>query len=246
MQHGAGVNREVYRLDAGRLPLAKGRARRAVALRLALVASLTVAVLAADATTLKAALDVTFWVALAAGALAPFALWSAGRRVRRSWNAFEMSLGADALAVAEVHKHRTTIRRVQVVAIAERRGGLWVRARVDEGRDRVHIPSDVEGYADVRARLGGWRPIAQHRTRGPVLAALLLATAVAGGSALALATHTPALVAAGLMLVSALGATAIVDVASHPALGVSLKAAVVVTAVAGPVVLWMQIAHRIG
>jgi hypothetical protein len=243
---GAGPDREVYRLDSRRLPLAKGRARWRLSVKLALAASVAVAALAADAGSLKAALDVTFWVAVVALLLAPFALWSAGRRVRQSWNAFELSMGGDVLAVATPHRRKTTIRRDHIVAIAERRGGLLVQAAGDDGQRRVYIPADVEGYRDLRGRLARWRPIVRRRTAGVPWAAFVLALIAAGGTALTLAVPTPSLAAAGVTLVTALGAAAIIDAALHSALGLGLKVAYIATVATGLAILWIQVARRMG
>lgn len=243
MEPGAALPPEIYRLDAHRLPEAKGRARRRTSVVLAVLTCAATAVVAMDAPTIRAALDAGLGVAAVAAILAPLALWSAGRRVRRSWNAFELAIGPQSLRVAAPRLPRTTVHRADVVRIIERPSGLFVRTARRAVRARV--PRDIEAYRDVRARLEGWGPIARRWDPRAISSALALGAAVAGGVCLALVADVPAAVAAGLVFVAAVAILAVVDAALRPALGPAAKIAMGAVVATGLFALFTQVSQRL-
>src|SRR5262252_6994868 len=151
LDRGAALPPEIYRLDAHRLPLAKGRARRRTSFGLALASGIAAGLLAIDAPSFRAALDTALAVAAILAVVAPYALWAAGRRVRRSWNAFELGIGPSSLRLAAPGVPRTTVMRAEVVKVVERGSSLTVRSAA--GGRAARIPADIEAYGDVRARL---------------------------------------------------------------------------------------------
>ena len=223
---------EVYRLSMEKLPLAVGRARRMAFLRLAVATTAVVALLTPLASSPPDAVDVALVVALLALVAIPYVLWRAGRRVRRHWNAFELAIGADTVRVAAKGEGRVTIRRDDVTSIVEGATGLLVRSA--QPGDVVHVPRTVEGYLDVRTRLGTLRPIS------PRADALAWCFAVAGagavGAAVALPLWERAPGIAGGLIVSqvALAVFAAFEIAGHPGLGRGAKfVAIALISVAG-------------
>ena len=139
MEPGAALPPEIYRLDAHRLPLAKGRARRRTSLGLALASGIAAGLLAIDAPSFRAALDTALAVAAVLAVVAPYALWAAGRRVRRSWNAFELGIGPSSLRLAAPGVKATTFTYPKLITYTEQ----W-----------LHLPS---GYLQIKA-VEGLRP----------------------------------------------------------------------------------------
>jgi hypothetical protein len=147
---------EVYRQSIEKLPRAVWRARR----RTAVHVLLAMATLIAFATLIPAepedAIDLALILATLGLFASPYFLWRAGRRVRRYWNAFELSIGAESMRVAAKGAGRVSIRRDEVSTIIEDTDGLDVLSRSGE---IAQVPTTVEGYGDARARLGAWAPI---------------------------------------------------------------------------------------
>ena len=154
---------EVYRLSMEKLPLAVGRARRLALLELLVAATALVAVaeLALRGSTAATDAALVVWGLAAVGF--PYVLWRAGQRVRRRWNAFELSIGGDTLRCAARGAGRVIMRLDEIASIAEGAGGLVVRSS-DPGVV-VRIPRTVEGFVDVRARLAARRPIEGAKAR---------------------------------------------------------------------------------
>jgi hypothetical protein len=163
---------EVYRQSIEKLPRAVSRARRRAAVHVVLVAALVIALVTRLPAEPGEAVDRALLLATLALFASPYFLWRAGRRVRRYWNAFELSLGAESMRVAAKGAGRVSIRRDEVAEITEGTGGLDVTSR--EGTV-AQVPTTVEGYGDARARLGEWSPI-RWRVDGRRWGAALLGT----------------------------------------------------------------------
>jgi hypothetical protein len=235
---------EIYRLDAHRLPRAKARARRRASVALAVAAAAATVALAFDASTLRAALDWAFGVATGAAILAPYALWRAGRRVRRSWNGFEVAIGPHSLRVAAPGVGRVILPRDEIARIVETSAGLSVRTAAPARR--AEVPVDIEAYTDIRARLAAWSPVVRRRHVRAVAGAVALAVACGGAAAAALAAPLPSLAAAGLVFVAAVGALAVVDVALRPGLAPGVKAVLAASIGAGLYLLFARVLGRMG
>jgi len=242
METGDALPPEIYRLDAHRLPWAKGRARRRVSALLAVAAAAATLATASGAPTLRAALDAALGVVVVAGVVAPYALWSAGRSVRRSWNAFELAVGPHSLRVAAPGLPRLTVPRAEITSIVERRSGLTVRTAA--GGPAARVPADVEAYAEIRARLAKWTPIVRRFDARAALSATLLATACGACALLALASVSPVASVAALMFVTMIGTLALVDVALRPALQPTTRTLLAVVIAAGLVGLLAQALSR--
>lgn len=187
---------EVYRLSMAKLPLAVGRAQRFEVLRVFAVATVVTALLTALTSTPSEALDVALVMGAVAILALPYALWRAGRLVRRHWNAFELAVGSGTVRAVAKGEGRVTIPHGDIASISEGVAGLDVRS-IQPGVV-VRIPRTVEAYADVRARLAAVRPIAVRPE------AVAWCGAVVGGGVLAalamVLPRVPGGVALGLML----------------------------------------------
>jgi hypothetical protein len=148
---------EVYRQSIEKLPRAVSRAWRGGAVRVVLATSGLIALMTALPGDAEIAVDRALVVALLGVLSAPYFMWRAGRLVRRYWNAFELSIGADSMRVSAKGAGRVSVRRDGVRSITEGTDGLHVTSV--EG-DVARIPTTVEGYVDARARLAAWHPIA--------------------------------------------------------------------------------------
>jgi hypothetical protein len=87
----------------------------------------------------------------------PYALWQARLRVRRRWNAFELSIGPTNMRCAARGAGRVTLPLDGITSITEGSSGLVVHAAASSSR--IHIPRTVEGFVDVRQRLAHRWPI---------------------------------------------------------------------------------------
>lgn len=241
MEPGPALPPEIYRLNAQRMPWVKGRARRRISVLVALATTVVAGVVTMDAPSLHAALDAVFGVGVLAAALAPYALWSAGHRVRRTWNAFELAVGSQFLRVVSPGV-RNTVLRSEVVKIVERADGLVVRSTATSGI--AFVPVEIEAYADVRARLAAWSPIIRRRSPRIIAAVLVLGGAVAGGAYLALTAAMPAVAVAGFVFVTSVGSLAVVDIALQPALLPGTKILLGAVAAAALIALFTQVIHR--
>jgi hypothetical protein len=242
MESGDPLPPEIYRLDAHRLSRAMGRARRRASLVLAATAAAATWIAASDETTLRAALDPALAVVAVAAGVAGYVLWTAGRRVRRSWNGFELGIGPRSLRVAGPGYPRVTVSRDQVVGILERAGGLTVRGSGASAR----VPRDVEAYGDIRARLATWSPIVRRWDPRAAVVAILLAAASAGCVYLALTNESPPIAVASVVFVTAVSLLAIVEVALHPSWQPTPKIVVSLVTGAALFALLAHIVHRAG
>lgn len=148
---------EVYRLSMEKLPLAVGRARRAAFVGALVVVTVLLALvaLAFDGSGLGTDIGLVIWGLSIL--LVPYAAWTAGTRIRRRWNAFELSIGPQTLRCAARGYGRVTIRFDEITSVTEGASGLIVRA-AEQGLV-IRIPNTVEGFLDARARLAARRPI---------------------------------------------------------------------------------------
>jgi hypothetical protein len=212
---------EVYRLSMEKLPAAVGRARRLTLVQvLAVVTALVTAISAVfrgpggtDASLVVWGLGVV---------ILPYVLWQARVRVRRRWNAFELSIGPTNMRCAARGSGRVTLALDEIGSITEGASGLVVRSSQSDAV--IRIPRTVEGFVDVRRRLGGRRPITARAD------ALVWCGALLGAGFLAAATvpvwGRAGCVAAGIVACQAAAAfAAAVEVRWHPRLGPSLKLA---------------------
>jgi hypothetical protein len=231
---------EVYRSSIEKLPLAVGRARRLTTLEVVVAATAVVAVVTFLAPTPQDALDRALIIAVLALLTLPYALWRAGRRVRRYWNAFELSIGADTIRVAAKGAGRVTIRHDEIVDIVEGAGGLVVlSSRADVV---VHVPMSVEGYSDVRARLAGSRVIGA-RPEGLYWNVVLVAASVVVGTMIFFARRAPVLVSGLILCQAALAIFGVAEVHGAPRLARATKTWALVVAVAS-VLLPLGVAFR--
>jgi hypothetical protein len=148
---------EVYRLSMEKLPLATARAQRFALLQVLVGATALVSVVELALRGSAAATDAALVVWGLAAVGLPYVLWWAGRRLRRRWNAFELSIGGETLRCAARGAGRTVMRLDEIASIVESASGLVVRS--SEPGIVVRIPRTVEGFLDVRARLAARRPI---------------------------------------------------------------------------------------
>jgi hypothetical protein len=204
---------EVYRLSMEKLPLAVGRARRLALLELLVAATALVAVVELALRGSAAATDVALVVWGLAAVGVPYVLWRAKQRVRRRWNAFELSIGGETLRCAARGAGRVIMRLDDIASIAEGAGGLVVRSSARGVV--VRIPRTVEGFVDVRARLAARRPIEGGQ------GALWWCAGLVGTGLLASATAfvwgRSASVAAGVLLCQVTAAVAgALDIRWHP------------------------------
>jgi hypothetical protein len=231
---------EVYRQSIERLPLAVGRARRLVALEV--VAGATVLCVLAFLVTDDAAggVDAALVVGILALLSLPYFLWRAGRRVRRYWNAFELSIGPETVRVAAKGEGRITIRRDEIASAVEGANELRICSR--EPGVVVRVPITVEGYVDARARLSAWHPI----TARPDDLYWCAGLAAAGGLVAAgavLAPRATVLLAALFVCEAAFAAFAVGEIVANPRLEGAAKIRVVVFAVVSvvaPVILALR------
>jgi len=241
---GAPAPPEVYRLSMEKVPLAVARAWRIAVLQVlvgttAVLAGFTLALRGSGAT-----IDVGLVLWGFAVVLLPYAAWRAGRRVRRHWNAFELSIGSETLRCAAKGSGRVVIRHAEIAQLVEGAGGLLVRS--SRPGVVVRIPKTVEGYVDVRARLAAGRTIAT--SPDAVLWCLALVGSGLGAAATASLWSRVPCVAAGVLLCQ--GAAAVVggaEIRRHPRLsrGGKVRALLVVAAAAAlPIVALVARALR--
>jgi hypothetical protein len=213
---------EVYRLSMEKLPFAVARERRLAATKLFLVATAGIALVRLLVDTPQEAVDVSAAVLTLAVLGLPYVLWAVGRRVRRRWNAFELSIGPESMRAAAKGAGRITIRHDQVTEVIE--GGTGLHVRSSEPGLVLHVPRTVEGYLDVRARLGALRPI---RPRADARA-WCLAALVGGARGAASAPRWGYIPGLGVGVVATQLAFAVFvgcEVHAHPHLGRGAKAA---------------------
>jgi hypothetical protein len=141
---------EVYRLSMEKLPRAMARARRLAVVQALLVLTALVAAVELVGWGLPTATDFSLVLWGTGVVLLPVVIWRAGLRVRRRWNAFELSIGPTNMRCAARGSGRITMRLDAVSSVTEGASGLVVRSSEPAV---IHIPITVEGYADVRARL---------------------------------------------------------------------------------------------
>jgi hypothetical protein len=229
---------EVYRLSMEKLPIALGRAYRVWTLRVVVVTTVVAACLALVISTPQEHLDAVLLLAALALVTLPYVLWRARRRVRRYWNAFEMSIGAELMRVAAHGSGRITIRRDEVAAIVEGNGGLLVRS-VQPGVV-VRVPRTIEGYVDVRARLSNWKPITA-RPDAALWSGAIVTAALGGAATLSLWARLPGLAAAGWFSVAAVAAFGSLEVAGDPHLSRASKVRSVLIMVSAALVLLVSV-----
>ncbi len=187
---------EVYRQSIEKLPRAVGHARWRAAVHVLLATATLVAIGARIPAEADDAID----LALVVGALGlfvlPYFLWRAGRRVRRYWNAFELSIGAESMRVAAKGAGRVSVRRDDVSEITEGTDGLEVTSRTGAV---AHVPTTAEGYVDARARLAAWAPI-RWRVGDVRWSAGLVGSAVLMGGVLLFVRQARSFAGVGLIL----------------------------------------------
>ena len=178
---------EVYRLSMEKLPAAVGRARRLTVVEVLVGVTAIVAVISAVFHG-TGATDASLVVWGLGAVFLPYALWQARLRVRRRWNAFELSIGPTNMRCAARGAGRVTLPLDEIGSITEGASGLVIRSSRSDAV--IRIPRTVEGFLDVRARLAGRHAIA---ARADVLAwcGVLLGT----GSLAADLKRTPFVVA---------------------------------------------------
>lgn len=222
---------EVYRLSMEKLPFAVARARRVAAVRLCLVAMAALVLVRLIVESPQETVDVAMVVLVLAVLALPYVLWRVGRRVRRHWNAFEFSIGADSLRGAGKGAGRVTIRRDELADVIEGGTGLYLRS--SQPGVAFHVPRTVEGYLDVRARLGAIRPVRARADAWPWCLAAL-AGGVLGAASAPLWGHVPGL---GFAVIGSQLAFAVFvgfELNAHPHLGRGAKAgAILLVALAG-------------
>ncbi|HVZ72663.1 MAG TPA: hypothetical protein VHJ20_09840 [Polyangia bacterium] len=216
---------EVYRQSVEKLPRAMGRAQRDAALGVVVGAAALIALTSALPESFERG-DLAFVVGITALLASPYFLWRAGRRVRRYWNAFEMSIGVDSMRVAAKGMGRVTIQRADVVAIVETSRGLEV---VAADGDVAHVPMTAEGYVDARARLGAWHEITWRAQDLRALVALVVLASLAG-AAIFVGRAQPTLAAALVMVQIAAGIFFVDEVRASPHLPFARKAFVALVA----------------
>jgi hypothetical protein len=172
---------EVYRLSMEKLPAAVGRAWRLTVVGvLAGVTALVAAISAAFPGT-TAATDVSLVLWGLGVVLLPYVLWRTRLRVRRRWNAFELSIGPTNMRCAARGSGRVTIALDEIDSVTEGASGLVVSA--SRSGASIHVPRTVEGFLDVRSRLARRYPIVPRADAavwtGGVLAAGLVFAATA-------------------------------------------------------------------
>ena len=232
---------EVYRLSMEKLPFAQARARRIAVVQVLAGATALVALLELVGRGAAVATDAALVVWGLTAALLPYFMWSAAKRVRRRANAFELSIGGETLRCAARGSGRVVIRLEDIATITEGMAGLVVRASAPGVI--VRIPRIVEGFPDVRARLGKHRPIAGTTD------ALAWPAAVVGTGLLAAATAfawgRSGCVAAGVLVFQASAAFAVgSEIRRHPRLARGEKVmtfAVLVASVAAPVLAFAYV-----
>lgn len=164
---------EVYRQSIEKLPRAVWRARRRAVVNFVLVAATGISLVTLIPAEPGEAVDRALVLATLALFASPYFVWRAGRRVRRYWNAFELSIGAEAMRVAAKGAGRISIRRDEVDQITEGTDGLDVTSSAGQ---IAQVPTTVEGYVDARSRLAAWSPI-RWRVEGRRWGAALLGLA---------------------------------------------------------------------
>jgi hypothetical protein len=148
---------EVYRLSMEKLPLATGRARRFAFVQALAGVTVFVAALTLALRNSSAAIDAALGVWGLAVIAIPYVSWRAGLRVRRRWNAFELSIGGTNMRCAARGSGRVTMPLDDIASITEGANGLVVRSSLPGVV--IRIPTVVEGFLDVRARLAVRRAI---------------------------------------------------------------------------------------
>jgi hypothetical protein len=142
---------EVYRLSMEKLPLAVARARRLALVLTLVVATALVAAISLPLREAPLATDASLALWGLAAVLVPYILWRTRVRVRRRWNAFELSIGPTNMRCAARGSGRVTMRLDAIASVTEGATGLVVRSNEDGAV--IHIPRTVEGFIAVRARL---------------------------------------------------------------------------------------------
>jgi hypothetical protein len=204
---------EVYRLSMEKLPLAVGRARRVTVVEV-LAGVTTLVALVSLALSGTAATDVSLVVWGLGVVFLPYALWQARLRVRRRWNAFELSIGPTNMRCAARGSGRVTMALEEIASITEGASGLVVRG---PSGSVIGIPRTVEGFVDVRARLARRRPI-EPRADAALWCGALCAVALLLAATVAVWGRRGCL-AAGVLACVAAGAYALaVEVRWHPRL----------------------------
>jgi hypothetical protein len=232
---------EVYRLSMEKLPFAQARARRIAVVEVLAGTTALVALLELVGRGAAVATDAALVVWGLAAALLPYFMWSAAKRVRRRANAFELSIGGETLRCAARGAGRVVIRLEDIATITEGMEGLVVRSSAPGVV--VRIPRVVEGFVDVRTRLGKHRPIEGTSD------ALAWPAAAVGTGLLAAATAflwgRSGCVAAGVLLFQAAAVFAIAsEIRWHPRLARGAKLttfAVLAASVAAPVVAFAYV-----
>jgi hypothetical protein len=213
---------EVYRLSMEKLPLAVARARRVASLKVAVAATIVVALLTPFTASPSSAVDVALVVALLAFLVLPYVLWRVGTRARRHWNAFELAIGADSIRLAAKGAGRVIVRRDEITRIVE--GGTGLTVHSAEPGVSVYVPRWVEGYLDARARLAAVRPISRRADEVRWAAACV----AAGGALVATAflwAREPAIGGGLVVCQAAFAVFAAFEIVGHPALSGGARAA---------------------
>jgi hypothetical protein len=213
---------EVYRLSMEKLPAAVGRARRLAALGVLGVVTLLVAAISFAFAGSTAATDVSLVLWGLGVVLLPYVMWRTRLRVRRRWNAFELSIGPTHMRCAARGAGRVTMPLAEIDSITEGASGLVVRS--SRSGSVIHIPRTVEGFVDVRARLERRHPIAA-RADAAVWSGALLATGLVAAATASVWGRAGCL-AAGVLACQAVAAYAArVELRWHPRLSRGRKLA---------------------
>ena len=224
---------EVYRQSIEKLPRAMRRAQRTAAVRVVLGTALLVALMTPLPGSAEAAIDRALLVAGLGLLSSPYFMWRAARRVRRYWNAFELSIGADSMRVSAKGAGRVSIRRDGVRSITEDTDGLDVTSVED---DVAQVPTTVEGYVDARARLAAWHSITWRINDLRWCAALAAFAVLLGGLAFVLPPAAP--FAAALVAIHlAMSTTVASEIRGDPRLGAARKLASIAFALGSTVAL---------
>jgi hypothetical protein len=221
---------EVYRLSMEKLPASVGRARRLATLGVLGVVTVLVAPISFAFAGSPAATDVSLVLWGLGVVLLPYVLWRTRLRVRRRWNAFELSIGPTHVRCAARGAGRVTMPLAEIDFIAEGASGLVVRA--SRSGSVIHVPRTVEGFVDVRARLERRHPIAA-RADAAVWCGALLAVGLFAAATASVWGRAGCLAAGVLACQAAAAYAAGVELRWHPRLSRARRlAALAVVAVA--------------
>jgi hypothetical protein len=223
---------EVYRLSMEKLPLAAGRMRRLAFVQALAGVTVFVAVLTLALRNSSASTDAALVIWGFAVVVVPYVWWRAGLRVRRRWNAFELSIGPTSMRCAARGSGRVTMRLDEIASITEGASGLVVRSSRPGGV--IRIPLMVEGFVDVRARLAAHRAITV-RADALLWCGVLLGTGLVGAATAWLWSRSGCVAFGVLATQGAAGIAAGVEIRWHPCLSRAQKVPALVVVVVAAV-----------